>query len=194
MARLDYCAHATRAAEPAAGSESESEWSRMLDRGSMPQQCACRCRSPPASVPPSVCAAARAASRPRCHLLNALHAYTCDRMCLGSNVHICICISIYVRVCAYVLMLDVACAFVWTLGGRTSNPSKGVASLERPSVPVYLSRWPVPELGQYYQRSLPAVARSGMCPARSRAHVQRRALQRACRRYIKYGTLVPGVP
>jgi hypothetical protein len=65
---------------------------------------------------------------------------------------------------AYALVLDVACAFVWTLGGRTSNPSKGVASLERPSVPVYLSRWPVPELGQYYQRSLPAVVRSGMCP------------------------------
>jgi hypothetical protein len=41
------------------------------------------------------------------------------------------------------------------LGGRTSNPSKGVASLERPSVPVYLLRWPAPELGRYSQRSLP---------------------------------------
>ena len=50
---------------------------------------------------------------------------------------------------------------------RSSGPWVAVpasASLERPSVPVYLSRWPVPEMGQYSQRSLPAVVRSGMCP------------------------------
>ena len=75
------------------------------------------------------------------------------------HTHIHIHIHIHTR--AYVLMLDTHVnALVWTLGGRI--PAS--ASLERPSVPVYLSRWPVPELGQYYQRSLPAVVRSGMCP------------------------------
>ena len=136
----------------------------------MPQQCSCRCHSPPAKCaakrlhcrshrqPPALPPAKRAAF---VHVRSHVFRLTCTYMRMHIHIH----------VCAYVLMLDVACAFVWTLGGCTSNPSKGVASLERPSVPVYLSRWPVPELGRYYQRSLPAVARSGMCPAdRDRAH------------------------
>ena len=159
----------------------------------MPQQCSCRCHSPPAK-----CAAKRLRCRSRRQPPALPPAKRAAFVHVRSHVFRLICtymrMHIHIRVCAYVLMLDVACAFVWTLGGRTSNPSKGVASLERPSVPVYLSRWPVPELGQHYQRSLPAVARSGMCPARARAHVQRRAPRKACRRYIKDGTLVPGVP
>ena len=93
----------------------------------------------------------------------ALRAHAPAYACEASHVHMHVHVHMHMHM--HVRMLDVAlCAFVWTLGGRTSNPSKGVASLERPSVPVYLSRWPVPELGRYSQRSLPAVVRSGMCP------------------------------
>ena len=107
-----------------------------------------RCRSRrqlPASPPGSACACACV------RLRGVTYAYACT--CACAYAYACS----HVRRRTRVRRLDI-------LGGRTSNPSKGVASLERPSVPVYLLRWPVPELGQYSQRSLPAVVRSGMCP------------------------------
>ena len=121
--------------EAAAGSESESDAGPVLRY----RHAACRSRSPPeARVLPCVCAAARVACRPRRNLLlRATRVHACVRVV--ACAYACMCAY------AYIHMHMHPCAHGRSVSTRPTGPRVAVpafASLERPWVPVYLSRWP----------------------------------------------------
>jgi hypothetical protein len=99
------------------------------------------------SVSPSVCAATRVANHQRATPVSACTRLACTRMCIAHRLA-CTCVRMHMHIIIHI-HVHAACAyscahgrsvFTRSFGPRVAVPA--FASLERPWVPVYLSRWP----------------------------------------------------